>query len=292
MAYVSNRYDTELLKRLHSFGIDKFSQSRLTGWIECPAAELIRLAGGAKDSPGSAAYVGNAFEAGAVTGAARPEMDIEECVAGGLLQLQHETAVMPDVEREKILRQTGERIRTGVRELRKLGLAEMVPGWEPFSTDFDHQFKIRYEPEWSPLPIEGWVDALFPEAGVMVDTKAPVSSTKARSSWLRQGALYAAGTNYEFRILAVMPDVTRGPNKGPKFEWTTLHTPAAHLEIFKHAIGSMCRVLMLSEDIQEIAAYFAPDLDHYRLNGPRTQQSANDLFGYSRPQNDEPGAKT
>lgn len=290
MAYIVNRYDPILLRRLDKFGINKFSHSRLAGWIECPGAELVRLAGGSRDAPGPSAAVGNSFECGAMTGAAIPDMDIEECVEGGLKQLRNETALMPDEAREKILRQTAERIRTGVTELRKLGPAAMADEWVPFSNAWEHQVHGSYEPEWSPVPIEWWADGVFPDApggAVMVDTKAPVSSTKARSSWLRQGALYSAGTNYQFRILAVMPDVTRGPNKGPKFEWTTLENPAAHLEIYKHAIGSLCRVLMLSEDIHEIAAYFAPDLDHYRLSGPRTQQSTKDLFGYSKVEKGE-----
>jgi len=258
------------------FGIDHLSPSQLNTFSESPAMWVMEKLLGHKRAPAAPMMGGKAVEAGVVSGLLYPKMEPDECIKiaqdtfeSELRSIRFTAANDNDPRAGK----WGEAIPGMVRQ----GLTHLRPHGVPTAT----QGKIEHKPEGLAVPIMGYFDLRYDDAGVIIDIKPtqrmPATdddgNVTAKLTHARQVSFYKHATNDNYgAYLAYLTD-----KKG-----TVCSVPDTrlHRDALVQIAMILQRFLSLSDDRRELAGLVCPDYEHFMFNDTRARRAALDIWGF------------
>ncbi len=246
-------------------GITHLSASSLNSYIAAPALWVMERLLGKRAPVGCSAHRGTAVEGGVSMGLFDPSANVETCQQAALASYDRLTALSSDHRRESEREGIPGMVEQGLRELRQYGV--------PDRPCQGHQEKSETQLEGCHVPLIGFLDFAWSKHGILLDTK---TSTKLVSeisaSHKRQVAGYVhARQNWQGRVTYITPK--------------KLATYILEREDYEEGIRQMTgaarslgKLLAVSDDPQEIAALFWPDLDHFYWSSATAKAYAREVW--------------
>lgn len=230
-----------------------------------PARWLMGYPMGIKGSTNANMARGNAVEKAIEFGLTEEFADVEDAIELAIKEFNRETALVVSKEdRDKQREDIAGYVRVGIEAMGKYGV--------PSST----QNKLKIELPDLPVPVIGFDDFQFDTGGVKhsIDLK----TTKQCPSSIRenhkvQGAVYATALpEHQIKFCYVTP------KKSAIYEVT--HAEAKVLMIdFVKAVQAMDKFLSISDDVKELASFFAPSYSSFYWDDPMIRAEAKRVFG-------------
>lgn len=241
------------------YNIRHLSASSLNTWANQPALWVPQYLMGRRSPVGCAAYRGTAAEAGIVKGLLNPDEAVEACQAHALAEYDRLSALSADSRREKERAAVPGIVASGIVELRKYGVPDIVQG------------KIERTLPGVPVPFIGYVDIHWTAHGITLDIKSQLRlSSEISTSHNRQVSLYIHGTNHEGRIAYCAPS---------KIGVYRVENQDEHIEALINIAQRLERFLSISPDPKFLASLLCPDVDSFWYSDPSTRAMAKEVYG-------------
>lgn len=253
------------MSALKKYGRKWVSYSEVMMFRSEPARWLMAYPMGIRGSTNANMARGNAVEKAIEYALTDEFADADEAVDFAIKEFNRETALVVGKEdRDKQREDIEGYVRVGIEALSQFGV--------PTST----QNKLLIEHPDLPVPILGYDDFQFDKDGVKISVD--LKTTKACPSSIRephrnQGAVYATALpDHQIKFCYVTP------KKSAVYEVT--HAEAKELmQDFVKAVQAMEKFLSISDDVQELASFFAPSYSSFYWDDPIIRSEAKRIFG-------------
>lgn len=252
---------------LERHGIDHLSASSLNTWISCPSLWVMERLIGKCGPMGCSAHRGTAVEDGVSFGLFNRGATDVECIEVAFAKYDRLTSRSADPKRDSE--------RAGIPGMVRQALDELLPLGPPEPVTDTHQHRIEIELDGVPVPLIGFLDFVFADAGLVVDLKTTFRVPSAMSaSHRRQAAAYQhAASNAEIRFV-YCSDKKRQPHTLMAGDYK------AGLDELTHASRRLEKFLSLSTDPAELASIITPDYDAFYWSDPITRALGREVYGY------------
>jgi hypothetical protein len=243
-------------------GLKHLSASTLNLFQNAPGLFILEKLMGRRQPVGAAAHRGTSAEVGIMHGLNNPEAAIEECAEIAVKEFDRLTALSGDPKREHERKAVPGIVAQGIAELR------------PYGKPSHYQHEVLWEHPDLPLPMKGYIDFMWEEAGIILDLKTTLRiPSEISEGHARQvaGYGYAMSNNLDLRI-------TYASDK--KAVTYTLENAADHVNAMVKIAQALERFLSISDDPKELAKYIAPSFDSFYWNDPGARQAGFEVWGY------------
>lgn len=245
-------------------GIQHLSASHLNLFVAQPAMWAVSYLLKRRTGVGPAAHRGTAIEAGVEAGLFDPEMPVKAAQALSMAKYHTLTRLSADPRIEKERECIEPSVAVALAELRQYGV--------PDKPENGRQHKIEVMLPGVPVPAIGFLDLDFPAHGLLVDLKTtsriPTEMSDAHSL---QGSLYwKAKSNYQVRFAYV---------SAKKIAVYVLDNPTVHVARATQTAQAIERFLSLSDDSEELARCFMPDMQSFYWGDASARALAHEIWG-------------
>ena len=243
-------------------GLKHLSASTLNLFQNAPGLFILEKLMGRRQPVGCAAHRGNAAETGIMHGLNDPAASVESCQEIAVKEFDRLTALSGDPNREKERKNIPLIVAQGLAELR------------PYGRPSHYQHEILWQHPDMVLPMKGFIDFMFEDAGIIVDLKTTMRvPSEISESHARQVAGYgfAISDNMDLRLTYV---------SDKKAVTYRLENAKQHVEAMVKIAKSLENFLSISDDPKELAQYIAVDFGSFYWNDPAARQAGFEVWGY------------
>lgn len=246
-------------------GIRHLSASSLNLFAAEPALWVMEKLLGQRAPVGCAAHRGSAIEYGVNLGLMQPDKPVKECQEAAEQEYTRLTALTADPNRAKEGEAVAPAVALAIAELRQYGAPDPIPAGT-------HQHKVERNLPGVSAPLIGYLDWKFSTHGIIVDLKTSLKLTsEIGDAHARQGAMYAAGTNFEMRFCYVTPK---------KLAVYRLEDANEHLNALTQIALRLQKFLSVSNDKQELAAIVCPNFESFYWSSPTARAAGRQVYGF------------
>ena len=265
-------------KNLSDFGIKHLSASHLNLYKNSPARWFMSYRLGIRDPQNAAMTRGKAAETA-----------VERAITDGITSQE----TVREIAEMEFDRQGPRRRGTSDAEQDRWNKEKIVAGrcavsafefirdqnWGPVLG----QERVEYYIDGIDVPVIGYTDFTFPEAGITVDLKCVGKSpgSRPKSDHSVQIAGYSFASNMQQALLYAYPRTkTNADQHSAKLFKISPETVDDQLKLTAHVAHAIKRILLLTDgDNDCLAGLLAPDLDSFYFADPRVKQAAIEIFG-------------
>jgi hypothetical protein len=243
-------------------GLKHLSASTLNLFQNAPGLFILEKLMGRRQPVGCAAHRGNAAETGIMHGLNDPAASVESCVELAVKEFDRLTALSGDPKRETERKNLAGIVAQGLTELR------------PYGRPSHYQHEILWQHPEMVLPMKGYIDFMWEDAGIILDLKTTMRvPSEISESHARQVAGYghAISDNMDLRLTYV---------SDKKAVTYSLENAKQHLDAMVKISKALEKFLSISDDPKELATYVAVDFGSFYWNDPAARQAGFEVWGY------------
>lgn len=239
--------------------LKRHSPSSLNLFCACREMYVLEKILDRRQPVGTVAHRGSAVEDGLTLGLLDPKATVDACVAKAEATFDRVSALNPDPRREQHRKDIPGMVASALEELRPYGVPSRCQG------------SVEWHPDGLRMPIFGYFDYEWADAGIIVDLKTSETlPSQNKTPHARQVALYCGSDNYNGRIAYVTPK---------KRATYAVDDIRQHRDTLLQIAGNVERFLSLSDDPQFFVGITAPDLESFYWKSPQARQAAWEVWG-------------
>ena len=258
-------------------GIQWLSASSLNTFKNSPARWILSYLAGMKDAPNAAMSRGKAAE-NAVEWALQNDITSSQEVA----DYAFEDFAKQGPRRRGSSDAEAKKWETEQTTAQKCAVSAFeyirAQDWGPLTSS---QGKTQYHIAGIEVPIIGYTDFEFGEAGIVVDLKCVgKAQSKPKADHALQIAGYSLGSNYQQALLYAFPRTkTNTDQHSARLFKISPETMDQQLRLAAHTAHAIRRLLETSTDLAEIASLYSVDLESFYFSDAKVREAAQQLFG-------------